>query len=146
MLDLDETLVHSQGLNEVPNKTIFPFSFEFDKTTRHYSIRNYTEQFLKNVAEKYYIVVFTSALQGYADNIIEQIDPQEKYVQHRLYRGNCYLYNDSCPYIKDLRILNRDLSQVIIVDNSLYAYWFNVDNGVPIAPFTGAQDNELVKL
>jgi TFIIF-interacting CTD phosphatase-like protein len=55
---------------------MFPHSFDFDRTTRHYTIRNYTEQFVKNLAEKYYIVVFTSAVQGYADNIIEHIDPE----------------------------------------------------------------------
>jgi CTD small phosphatase-like protein 2 len=52
----------------------------------------------------------------------------------------------SFPYIKDLRIMNRDLSQVILVDNSLYTYWFNVDNGVPITSFMGEQDDELLKL
>ena len=38
------------------------------------------------------------------------------------------------------------MSQVIIVDNSLYSYWFNIDNGVPIISFTGVQDNELIHL
>ena len=42
--------------------------------------------------------------------------------------------------------MNKDLSQVILVDNSFYAYWFNVDNGVPILSFNGNQDNELMKL
>jgi TFIIF-interacting CTD phosphatase-like protein len=42
--------------------------------------------------------------------------------------------------------MNRDLSQIIIVDNSLYAFWFNIDNGVPITSFTGIQDEELRKL
>ena len=50
------------------------------------------------------------------------------------------------PYVKDLRIINKDLSQVIIVDNSLYAYWFQTDHGVPIASFVGIQDEELKKL
>lgn len=47
------------------------------------------------------------------------------------------------PFIKDLRILNRDLSQVVIVDNSVYAFWFQIDNGIPILPFEGVQDREL---
>ena len=45
------------------------------------------------------------------------------------------------PHIKDLRILNRDLSQVILVDNSVFTYWLNIDNGVPILPFKGIQDD-----
>ena len=62
VLDLDETLVHSQGLNEQADKHIFPFSFEFDKTTRHYTIRNYAKEFIRNLAQTYYIVVFTSVV------------------------------------------------------------------------------------
>ena len=94
----------------------------------------------------FYIVVFTSAVQGYADSIIEHLDPEQKYIQHRLYRCNCYLHGIAYPYIKDLRILNKDLSQVILVDNALYTYWFNIDNGVPIASFMGEQDDQLLKL
>ena len=91
-------------------------------------------------------MVFTSAVQGYADKIIEYLDPEEKYIQHRLYRCSCYCHGLTFPHIKDLRILNRDLSQVILVDNSFFTFWFNIDNGVPILPFRGVQDDELLNL
>lgn len=38
--------------------------------------------------------------------------------------------------MKDLRIFHtRDPSQLLIVDNSIYAFAFNLDSGVPIISF-----------
>ena len=49
-------------------------------------------------------------------------------------------------YVKDLRILtDRDLKEVIIVDNSIVSFAFNLSNGIPIAAFTGQpKDEELL--
>lgn len=51
---------------------------------------------------------------------------------HLPYTGDRYrLYRDACMtlegnYLKDLNVLGRDLSKVAIVDNSPYAYGFQV--------------------
>jgi CTD small phosphatase-like protein 2 len=51
-------------------------------------------------------------------------------------------------HIKDLRIIaNRDLKDVILVDNFMYSYSFQFENGVPILPyFGGKEDDELEHL
>ena len=42
---------------------------------------------------------------------------------------------------------NRDLKDVILVDNSVYSFGFQLDNGVPIIPyFNDPNDQELVYL
>lgn len=46
--------------------------------------------------------------------------------------------------MKDLRILGRDLSRVVIVDNAAYSYAFQVANGIPIISYyQGETDYEL---
>jgi len=51
-------------------------------------------------------------------------------------------------YIKDLRIIkNRDLKNMIIVDNLVHSFGFQIDNGVPILEWTGnKKDQELKSL
>lgn len=48
-------------------------------------------------------------------------------------------------FIKDLRILkNRDLKDIIIVDNLVHSFGFQIENGVPILEFTNdTSDMEL---
>lgn len=48
--------------------------------------------------------------------------------------------------MKDLRYLNRDLKNVLLVDNAAYSYSFQLDNGVPILPFYEGKDFELNEL
>lgn len=50
-------------------------------------------------------------------------------------------------YVKDLRIINRPLSDMVLVDNAAYSYAYQIDNGIPILPFyEGKHDFELVAL
>lgn len=74
------------------------------------------------------------------------IDPANQIFQKRLYRQHCV----ETPYglIKDLRIIaNRDLKDMILVDNSALSFAFNVNNGIPILPFyDDKQDEELKHL
>jgi CTD small phosphatase-like protein 2 len=64
----------------------------------------------------------------------------------RLYRHDCV----KTPFgmVKDLRIIeNRDLKDILIIDNSCLSFAFNINNGVPILPFfDNDQDEELKHL
>ena len=50
-------------------------------------------------------------------------------------------------FVKDLRVINRELKDVIIVDNAVYSFGYQIDNGIPIKSWFGdADDTELMKL
>lgn len=50
-------------------------------------------------------------------------------------------------YVKDLRIINREMKNMILVDNAGYSFSFQVDNGIPILNYyQGREDRELLDL
>ena len=73
--------------------------------------RPYLRTFLEGVSKMYEVVVLTAACSEYADQILDQIDPEGRLIHHRLYRESCQEYtpNPEAPdgkvYIKDLRVL-----------------------------------------
>jgi CTD small phosphatase-like protein 2 len=69
VLDLDETLVH---YFEVGSEGTF-------------LVRPGCDQFLTEMAEIYEVVIFTAAMQDYADWVLNQID-KPKRIKYRLYR------------------------------------------------------------
>ena len=100
------------------------------------------EEVLAYLAESYEIVVFTAGEKDYADAIIDFIDEDKTIIQHRLYRNHCIR---AAPrvYVKDLRIIaDREMKDMVIVDNSIISFLFNMSNGVPIHSFVGQKDDE----
>jgi CTD small phosphatase-like protein 2 len=53
-------------------------------------------------------------------------------------------------YVNDLRIVNdRDIEDILIVDNSILSFGFQLENGVPICSFMTSnkeRDQELIYL
>lgn len=90
--------------------------------------------------------LFTSSDKEYADMIIKQIDPEQKYFKERWYKSSCKR-TENGMYIKDLSLLNLPLDRVVLVDNSSLCFAYQLLNGVPIVSFTGSQnDTELMSL
>ena len=86
------------------------------------NLRPHVKQCLQECSTKFQIGVFTASNKEYADSVIELIDPERELIQFRLYRENCFK-TDEGIFIKDLRVLkNRDLKDVILVDNSVYSF------------------------
>ena len=63
------------------------------------------------------------------------------------YRNNCIKtkMGEDQIYVKDLRILNVDLCDVIIIDNSVLSFVFHMDNGIPILPFYDNKNDDELK-
>ena len=94
VLDLDETLIHCLDQQEIT-----PL------------IRPGTEKFLEEMSKYYEVVIFTASVKDYADTILDQLDPEHKFISFRLYREHTTVLKRT--YLKDISKLGRDLSKVI---------------------------------
>lgn len=59
-------------------------------------------------------------MQEYADPVIDHLEQERKYFSARYYRQHCTYRNG--VYIKDLSLVEPDLSKVMILDNSPMSY------------------------
>lgn len=131
-LDLDETLVHSSFQYVANADFVIPVAIE-DMIHNVYVLkRPGVDQFMKRMGEIYEIVIYTASLSKYADPLLDKLDIH-KVINHRLFRESC-VYHDG-HYVKDLSLLNRDVSQCIIVDNSPMSYIFHPDYAIDCSSF-----------
>lgn len=125
VLDLDETLIH----------------FKNDLTKPKFLIRPYAYNFLKNLSSSYEIIIFTAAQKDYADWILDKID-SKKNIVYRLYREHCQMSKTS--HLKDLRLIGRDLSKTLIVDNFAENFALHKENGICIRSWYGDLNDDVL--
>ncbi|KAI4967389.1 hypothetical protein ZWY2020_027892 [Hordeum vulgare] len=141
VLDLDETLVHSTLEPCEDSDFTFPVRFNLRDHTIYVRCRPYLKDFLERVASMFEIIIFTASQSIYAEQLLNVLDPKEgcsviEFIASLASRGGNYL--------KDLSVLGRDLSRVVIIDNSPQAFGFQLDNGIPIESwFDDPSDKEL---
>ena len=144
ILDLDETLVHSSFTPFKKNDIVLNVDFEGVMYNIYVLVRPDAELFIKEVAKTFEVVIFTASISKYASPLLDILD-KEKNIKYRLYRDQCTFINGI--YIKDLKKCNRNLKDLIIVDNSPIAYTFDSENGLPIKTWIeDPDDRELMKL
>lgn len=96
------------------------------------------------MGQLYECVLFTASLAKYADPVADLLDKWDTF-RSRLFREACVYFRGN--YVKDLSKLGRDLTQVIICDNSPASYIFHPDNAVPVTSwFDDPNDSELLDL
>ena len=147
ILDLDETLIHSDLDLEYKNHiiTLFFDSEEEGEEEKNIPIplilRPKLFDFLNYVKEKYELIIFTASQKNYADKIIDYIEKDQKYFSLRLYREHCIFIKPGL-YIKDLRIFkNRDLKNIILIDNSIFSFAHQLNNGILVTSFYNDEDD-----
>ena len=121
VLDLDETLIHfKQGKNDLEGVV---------------RIRPGVTEFLEEVGKYYELIIFTTATQEYADLLIDSVEEDKIYFDHRLYREHATIIDND--FVKDLTRIGRPLDKIIIVDNMPQNFKLQKENGIIIRPFWG---------
>ena len=144
ILDLDETLVHSSFTPFEKNDIVLNVDFDGIMYNIYVLVRPGAKNFIKNISKYFEVVTFTASLSNYASPLLDLLDSEHN-IKYRLYREHCTFLNGI--YIKDLKRLNRNLKDLIIVDNSPLAYAFHSENGLPIKTwYDDPNDIELIKI
>jgi len=146
VLDLDETLVHS--FLEFEESTTYDWTFQVESENGIFDVfcrvRPHLEEFLKECAKMFELVLFTASQDNYANKVLDHVDPAG-YIQHRLFRRHCTKVRGN--FVKDLSLLGRSLSQTIIIDNSPLTFALQPSNGIPCDNwFDDQMDQELLQL
>ena len=141
---MDETLIHCVDDIEAerPQHVIeINFEDEDEPVQAGINIRPFAYECLKAARRHFQVVVFTASHQTYADAVLDFLDPDRELIDARLYRDSCHQTAQGV-YIKDLRIFDRPMSELVIVDNAVYSFGFQLDNGIPIIPYYNDDDDE----
>ena len=129
VLDLDETLVHFEDNGD--GSGIF-------------NNRPYAAEFLQLMSQHFEVVIFTAAVQDYADFILDKLD-KGGWISHRLYRENTTVHQN--VYQKDLSKIGRSLSKTFIVDNNPLNFRLQPANGIYIKSwYSDPNDEALLRL
>lgn len=129
VLDLDETLVHSQ-FNQIKNPDyIIPVNIDNQISNIYVKKRPGVENFLKVMSQYFECVIFTASLSKYADPLMNQMDPNGCCTV-RLFREHCTFIQG--VFTKDMSKLGRNAHDCIILDNSPSAYMLQPEQALPI--------------
>lgn len=149
-----------------------PADFEFELPYLDAPVRVFKrpalDEFLAETSKLADIVLYTSAVEGYASEIIRRIDPDGTTFLRLLSRKHCRVLEhtggaptprrhphprvlthtraSAAAYGKDLRGLGRSLARTVLVDDSNTSFMLQPDNGIPISAFYGdPRDRGLVE-
>lgn len=137
VVDMDETLIHGD----------VDFQFKYHDEILKFNFGNENDiliplilrpllfEFLDYASENFNLIVFTASDKNYANSILNFIEKKKKYFIKRLFRDSCVYLNPGIS-IKDLRIFSDvTLNNIILVDNSIFAFANQLSNGVLISSF-----------
>ena len=128
ILDLDETLIHFKPGNNDEEGVV--------------RIRPGVTEFLEEIGQYYELIVFTTGTQDYADLLIDAVEEDKIYFDHRLYREHATTIDNEI--VKDLRNIGRPLDKIIIIDDNPQCFKLQKENGIAIKPFLGEDNYDKV--
>lgn len=149
---MEETLIHMSKDSEKADALIQVKKLGVKQLAQPVSVtigihlRPFVRETLRSLKQKYELILFSSSSKEITNRVADILEKEEEFFSFRLSRESCFM-TDNNLFIKDLRIINRQPERMLLVDDSTYGFGFQLENGVPIIPFTGAKDDaELIQL
>lgn len=141
VLDLDETLVHASF--ERPEIYDFEITVKYNNTDTvvYVQKRPGVDQFIRAVAWEFDVFIFTASMAEYAVPVVQRILPCFP-AERILTRPYCRLIDGLL--VKDLSIFQRDLSRMILVDNSEQSFYLQPANGILVTSFVGDYRDDVL--
>ena len=173
VIDLDETLIHTSfekvqnpdltiqldsNINKKNNINNNKNDIPLTKSVEAYiRIRPGVDQLLSQMSKYYDIYVYSASSKNYLNTIIKNID-KNNIIKQCYCRDDCIIYvedyeedfdkpNNKYKYIKDLKKINKELRNIVFIDNNTISFKLQEKNGIPIKSWYGDyEDLELYKL
>jgi Dullard-like phosphatase family protein len=135
VFDLDETLIFGSSIR--PQGECL--ALRIGRRRIYVKTRPGLPLFLKSVKGCFDVYFFTYSTPAYANAVIDALAPDTP-LDHRLFRENCLSY---CGYpVKDLRLLNRPLHRVVMVDDVEGSALMQPKNLIGIRPWLGQDEDD----
>ena len=137
VLDLDETLISFK--KNATHSNLNKFINNLNTTI---IIRPGLIEFLKNMKQFYELILFSSGTSDYVDPIIKLIEKNENFFEFVLYRQHIS-FNEIGEYFKNLNLLNRNIKNILIIDDMEQNFKYHKANGICIKPFYGDYEKDI---
>ncbi|KRY81206.1 CTD small phosphatase-like protein 2 [Trichinella pseudospiralis] len=139
VFDLDSTLIYAS------KQQLFPAQQRLPSGKCFAAIRPHCITLLKNIRPLCNIMMFSVGTESYVKDVLTLIDPNGEYFDKILSKNSCT--NVYGLWAKDLAKTGTDLKRTVLIDDRQQSFLLQPNNGIPIRPWTGQEDDtELVKM
>ncbi len=157
ILDLDETLIHTETFKEADYLEEGTFDFKFKINDYYYFTRKrpFLKEFIDYAFNNFEVAIWTAAERDYAKIILKESNIDESKLEFFWTKERCTIklnYESQKHYgVKNLSKVRRigkwDLKDILIVDDIRETAENNYGNLINIKPFVyQSNDTELLKL
>lgn len=144
VLDLDETLIHTHYQPQRPHdfEVMVPGRKAGSTVVAYIKKRPGVDAFLEWLhKENFDLSLYTAGTTAYATAILKVLDP-ERIISNRFCRDKCVKAPVPQVYWKDLKIVNKNLTRVVLVDNNPVCFHMQPDNGILIKDYFGEVEDK----
>ena len=132
-----------------PSNKRYTLIFDINKTLGYNNtekgiikLRNGLFSFLSMIKPYYELISFSCEPREVTDPILNEIESEKKYFDYNLNREHAFLY-ENC-LIKDISLIGRDISKIIVIDDDENSFKLNKENGIKITSFNEDSKNDNV--